>query len=420
MSTKSTSFVQGCSIYRRGGRKGKGKWQVAWTDPTNPECKRTVRSVSHDFDVTIEWAKREMEAVERRRLGLPPVRHSPTATPIPELVTSYFNLVLSGGPSRGHALDEKRHVETICCLANFNVPEEIDATKVQLVLGAMTGKVSMPDAHIDLSKLPRHIARRVWRRLSHRTANAYLSTMNRFAEWLEGGSHIAKNPLRRIKPFNEKLDRIHEREGLRRADLLRLIDMTATAPDVYDVPGRDRAGLYFAAAVTGLRSDALRRLQIWQFSLDSLQPGVRELISQEKGKKERFVPLRRDEAAWLAMYLAGKRPEELAFRMPSRTNVARMLREDLKRAGLTYCETSIGEDGVKRRARVHDFHSLKGSYATRLVLEAGADRKVLQDLVGHSTAELTFERYVHTVPQDSVDALQRLTPLSAAPLQRTA
>jgi len=410
----SKSFVAGCSIYRRGGRKGHGKWNVAWK---TADGARRAKAISADLSTTIEWAKQEMARVERRRLGLPPTQGLLFPVQLTDLAKEYRNVILANGRTEAHADDVLRHVTTICSLAGFDLPEKIRRAKCELVLGALCKKISPQQAGIAVEELGAPLKALLKRGVSYRTRNAYLRSMKSFTLWLDGESHITKDPLRLIKPLNVKMDRRHERQGLRIDQLIRLIDATAISEPSFGVPGIDRAALYFAAAVTGLRAGALRKMKTWQFKLHDSPPGVVELITQEKAQKERFVPLKREEAAWLATYLDAKTPETPAFRMPEKSNVVRMLRRDLERAGLPYCRAVDNGDGVKRRIDVHDFHSLKGSYATRVVL-AGANKKTLIDLVGHSTAEMTLERYAHTVTQDSIDVLDRLPALGAAPLQR--
>jgi integrase len=97
-----------------------------------------------------------------------------------------------------------------------------------------------------------------------------------------------------------------------------------------------------------------------------------------------------------------------------------MIRYDLALAGISHGEETIDADGVKRRTDWIDIHSLKGSYATRLMMLGKANDKVLEALVGHHSARTTKEHYIHLIPQDALDTLNRLPPLAIAPLPKSA
>lgn len=59
-----------------------------------------------------------------------------------------------------------------------------------------------------------------------------------------------------------------------------------------------------------------------------------------------------------------------------------------------------------------NFHSLRHSYATRL-LEMGVSPKVVQEIMGHSSITLTLDTYSHVMPELKRDAADKLSSLFA-------
>lgn len=62
---------------------------------------------------------------------------------------------------------------------------------------------------------------------------------------------------------------------------------------------------------------------------------------------------------------------------------------------------------VKLHIKHHGFHSLRHTFATRL-LENNVDIKTISELLGHSTPTITLNRYVHTSLDNKRKAMQRL------------
>jgi len=95
--------------------------------------------------------------------------------------------------------------------------------------------------------------------------------------------------------------------------------------------------------------------------------------------------------------LERKLPNGLPFRMPHKSNFAKMLRHDLK-------PTKIfeGED-----LESIDFHCLRHTFGTMLAV-SGVHPKVAQDLMRHSDINLTMSRYTHTLRGQRTSAIESL------------
>ncbi len=83
--------------------------------------------------------------------------------------------------------------------------------------------------------------------------------------------------------------------------------------------------------------------------------------------------------------------------MPGSGNTAKMLKVDLKAAGIEYATS----DGVA------DFHALRHTFITTLAM-AGERIKVVQELARHSKADLTLNVYTHAGLHDLQGAVDRL------------
>jgi integrase/recombinase XerD len=146
----------------------------------------------------------------------------------------------------------------------------------------------------------------------------------------------------------------------------------------------DQAVLELAYA-SGLRLAELRGLRLEHLRLEA---GFITVIG--KGNKERVVPLGRQAIAALQRYEAAGRPKLIT---PKST--AHLF---LTRRGRAFAANTLWQR-VKRRARRAGVgrnitpHMLRHSFATHL-LENGADLRVIQELLGHSSISTT-EVYTH-------------------------
>ncbi len=153
--------------------------------------------------------------------------------------------------------------------------------------------------------------------------------------------------------------------------------MDARAPGGAARP-RDIAVLELLYA-TGLRVSELAGLDL--DDIDRSQQTVRVL---GKGRKERIVPYGRRAASALAAYLetrGGAAGPLLPNRRGGRLTV---------RSLHTIVRRSAALTGITRRVSPH---TLRHTFATHL-LDAGADLRVIQELLGHSRLSTT-QRYTH-------------------------
>jgi integrase/recombinase XerC len=170
------------------------------------------------------------------------------------------------------------------------------------------------------------------------------------------------------------------------------------APDGSTVPGRrDRAilELFYASG--------LRLSELVDLDLDDVNVAGRMLRVRGKGAKERLVPFNHAAADALRAMLAdpvgeGRKPPRLGPRpAPTRHGRARHpLFRNLRGGRLT----TRSVDRIVRRyvreaalARGISPHALRHTFATHL-LQAGADLRAIQELLGHARLSTT-QRYTH-------------------------
>ena len=146
---------------------------------------------------------------------------------------------------------------------------------------------------------------------------------------------------------------------------------------------RDRAAFELLYS-SGLRAGELLRLQ-WR-DLDFSSRML--LVRRGKGGKDRVVPIGRVALAFLERYrirFSSVEPEAFVFGGKSRPMSKHALDERFHRWA---CEAGVLKKGVS-------LHSIRHSCATHL-LEAGADLRYVQELLGHERIETTV-RYTHVV-----------------------
>ncbi len=172
------------------------------------------------------------------------------------------------------------------------------------------------------------------------------------------------------------------------------------APDSGTALGlRDRAMLEM------LYSSGLRVSELVSMDIHSLQPADRLVKVCGKGRKERIIPVGTVAAAMVEKYIKNSRP----------------LLEALEKQGRTYRELFLNRWGrpISDRGVRYNFqkyirqvsykvgitpHSLRHSFATHM-LDAGADLRVVQELLGHVSLSTT-QVYTH-VTRDRLSEVYR-------------
>jgi integrase len=236
------------------------------------------------------------------------------------------------------------------------------------------------------------------------TTNQYAMHLKVFGNWLvRPGRRLAANPFLDLEAGNESADRRHDRRELTAEELRHLLEVTRASGRVFrGLDGEARFVLYATACATGFRAGGLAGLTPECFDLDGRTPTVTLPVRSDKSRRGKLQPLPGDVAELLRGWLAGKPAGQPVWpgKWASQRSAALMLRRDLNAAGIPF--VIRGPDGPLYA----DFHALRHTYLT-LGGRAGIDLRTLQELAGHSTADLT-ERYTHVRLLDLAGAVEKL------------
>ncbi|KRM23796.1 site-specific tyrosine recombinase XerD [Latilactobacillus graminis] len=220
-----------------------------------------------------------------------------------------------------------------------------------------------------------------------------VSTLRKFYQYLAREKKITQNPMLQID--SPKQGR-HLPAVLSSAEIERLL----AAPDTSTVLGlRDRAILEVLYA-TGLRVSELIHLKMADLHLSL---GLIQTLG--KGNKERIIPIGDMAIEWINQYLEHSRNQLTKGRLTpylfvnfhghglTRQGIWKKLKEHVRAAGIEKDVTP---------------HTLRHSFAT-VLLENGADLRVVQELLGHADISTT-QIYTHISKKHLTEVYQRSHP----------
>ncbi len=229
-----------------------------------------------------------------------------------------------------------------------------------------------------------------------------LATLRSFMKHLSAQGVLPANPAKVVA--SPKMER-------RLPDYLALDAVTALveAPDAAtDCGKRDRAILELLYAA-GLRVSELVGLDLGDVEL---REGLVRVVG--KGRKERIVPFGRRAAEALETYFEARRKRVRSASLsaqPGRRSAADAVFLNVRGGRLT--SRSVGnivDRYVRRlaqRLKVHP-HTLRHTFATHM-LDAGADLRSIQELLGHESLSTT-QKYTHLSMEQLVRTYQSCHP----------
>jgi integrase/recombinase XerC len=243
-------------------------------------------------------------------------------------------------------------------------------------------------------------------RPSPATTQRKLAALRAFYRYLARREGLKHNPaaelsapkLRRKLPHYVNVDTAHE--------LMTTPGESATGPSML----RDQAMLELLYG-SGVRVSELRGLDL--AALDLVGGTVRVL---GKGNKERVVPLGQQSREALAAYL-DVRTMVAPGGVASADSQAVFLSLRGRRISVRQVQVLVKQYGMASTgtARLHP-HALRHSCATHL-LDAGADLRSIQELLGHSSLSTT-QRYTHVSTDQLQAAYARAHPLAKPPASK--
>ena len=232
------------------------------------------------------------------------------------------------------------------------------------------------------------------RGVGKRTMARTLSGVRSFYRWMHRNEMVESNPARAVgaPKLDKYLPGYLDRPQI---DLLfQMAELRAQEGHFIDVRNLAILELFYS---TGMRLSELQGLSRGDLDLVSQQVKVRG-----KGRKERIVPVG-DHASLALRNYEAKRDDLLRNVKPGAERSAYFLARTGKRIGVRMVQkvvsaflAEIDEDAGL------SVHSLRHTFATHL-LDAGADLRAVQELLGHSSISTT-QIYTHT----SVERLKQV------------
>ena len=224
--------------------------------------------------------------------------------------------------------------------------------------------------HLAVRSYLAHLARR---KLSRSSMARHLSALRSFFKYLMREGIVEANPARTVAtPKREK----HLPAVLQTADIAILFEQ----PDDSVLGTRDRAWLEL------LYASGLRIGELVAIDLDDIELRSRLVKVRGKGSKERIVPFGSKAETAIRAYLAvrGGQDDEPALFVNYRGQ--RITARSVRRLFERYVRAASLRAGVSP-------HTLRHSFATHL-LNAGADLRAIQELLGHASLSTT-QKYTH-------------------------
>jgi integrase/recombinase XerD len=287
----------------------------------------------------------------------------------------------------------------------------------------------------------RHIT--IERGLSANTVAAYRRDLGRYAEWLRscdiddvaavgeadisaftqaartvGEAELSASSIARILSSVRSFHRYLAEEGLVDTDAAREVKPPKLAlrlPKAISIEQMDRllnatggddpVSLRDRALLELLYATGARISEVVDLNVDDVQDGDIVRVTG-KGSKQRIVPVGRYARAALDAYLVRVRPV-YAVRGPSTPALFLGIRgQRLSRQG-AWLVIQSAADRAKLETHISP-HTFRHSFATHL-LQGGADVRVVQDLLGHSSVTTT-QLYTHVTADTLIDMYQTAHP----------
>jgi integrase/recombinase XerC len=261
---------------------------------------------------------------------------------------------------------------------------------------------------VDRLAMRAFLAQLARRGLGKRSTSRTLSAVRSFYRYLHRNEMVDANPARAVgsQRLEQRLPGYLDRKQV--ALLFEIAERRARDGGVLDARNLAILELFYS---TGIRLSELQGLNRSDVDLVSQQIKVRG-----KGRKERIVPVGDPAVRALRRYEA-RRDEEVraSGARPDRTAV--FLGRTGKRIGVRAVQKSVTAflADVDREAGL-SVHSLRHTFATHL-LDAGADLRSVQELLGHSSVSTT-QIYTHTSIARLKEVYERSHPRASGDLRR--
>jgi integrase/recombinase XerC len=251
---------------------------------------------------------------------------------------------------------------------------------------------SLGDREAELSDVRGFVASEIKRGSKKSTASRRLAALRSFFRFMVREGHLKANPARLVS--SPKQPR-HLPRFLSVDEAFSLVEQPR---GIGLLMARDRAVLEL------LYSSGLRVGELAGLNVDDINAKEGLAKVRGKGRKERIVPVG-DKAlealkAYMVERMLRKKASEALF---INKNGTRLSERSIRRVVLKYSRTT----GIEGRVGPH---TLRHTFATHL-LHGGADLRVIQELLGHSSLSTT-QKYTHLDITHLMDVYDKAHPLA--------
>lgn len=250
---------------------------------------------------------------------------------------------------------------------------------------------------------------------SNRTIQRKLTAIKQFSKWCVVDKRLPSDPLATIVKPNPKKDRKLKRRMILPSEWQWLHNATLNGPIRGGMTGEERCLLYRVAIETGLRAKELRGL-----TRGKLHRGY-FLVPADltKNNKEAKQFISQSLEADLRAFMSRKTGNAKIFGIRDLNRLSDIIRDDLAQAKLDYIAAASDADTKTERSEdrflaTHNeegeeitFHSLRHTCGAWLAID-NQPIKLIQEVMRHSTVQLTIETYGHLLPMSHEGAASRL------------
>ena len=239
---------------------------------------------------------------------------------------------------------------------------------------------------VDRLAIRGYLAHLVRRGISKRSAGRSLSAVRSLYRYLHRNEIVEANPARAVGSPKQEKYLPQYLDMTQMGNLFSAAETRAQGGKFTDVRNLAMLELFYSA---GLRLSELRGV-----SRDSLDMLANQVKVRGKGRKERIVPLG-DRAVLALRNYESKRDELLRAIGPRGDRTAFFLSAQGRRISTRALQNAMVSllNLVSESAGLST-HSLRHTFATHM-LDAGADLRAVQELLGHASVQTT-QIYTHT------------------------
>ena len=211
--------------------------------------------------------------------------------------------------------------------------------------------------------------------MTFRSQYVRLQHVKGFFRWLARQDTIVANPAAELE--------MPKRE-LRLPAAVLSVEEEETVLASMDV--RDAIGVRDRVIVEMLYGTGIRRMEVGQLRIEDVDEGRGTLaVRQGKGKRDRLVPLGERTLSWVEKYRREVRPELVVGRDSGVLFVTREGEAMTKNRLTQLVRDAVIASGIGKRGACHLFRHT----AATLMLENGADVRMVQEMLGHARLETT-------------------------------